>query len=52
MSVLQEMQKLSGTILLDGAYVKSTATESLEVIDPAGDLNDVHRDRARSRRRK
>jgi acyl-CoA reductase-like NAD-dependent aldehyde dehydrogenase len=35
MSVLKEMQQLSGTILLDGAYVKSAATESLEVIDPA-----------------
>ena len=35
MSVLKEMQQLSGTILLDGAYIKSAATESLEVIDPA-----------------
>lgn len=35
MSVLQEMKALGGTILVDGSYVKSESTESVNVVDPA-----------------
>jgi acyl-CoA reductase-like NAD-dependent aldehyde dehydrogenase len=35
MSALHEFEKLSGTILIDGDYVKSTTTTGHDVIDPA-----------------
>jgi len=35
MSISQELLKLSGTLYIDGHYLKSAATEHIDVIDPA-----------------